>query len=353
MVIDYLCTVIAFLLNIALAVMLFYKSQKEREKVFFACYALYYAAGSLIYLLKRDHVLTCHGDPFSFEVLSYGSFLIVIFLYFPLEVMFPNLKKGWMYASFLIFPFLFSTFWKVLLKNGMNPVYLSDISEIPANLNDASLVLRLYYFFFILLFFAGSVIFMIWGHNRYMTSRIVRVYAYGAIPIMIIYIPIVLYGLDGNWHALHICYMIFYNTVIAYLLLKPEKLPPQPEMECDKYNDGLTIEEQALLQRLDNLIEMDKLYCRSDLTLPELSQLLGTNRTKLSKLIRCKGFNTFQDYLNSYRLEEFKQIILSGKADKINEAAQMAGFGSKATVYRCFMSTYGVSPSQYMKSKLP
>lgn len=353
MKIDFLCAFITFVLNAVLTAILLYKHQRDRERIFFGLYTFYYVFSSLIYMSNQEHILAEHTDPLSFEALSYGSFLTVIFFFFPLEVMFPNLKKRYIYTPLFIVPILFTAYWNILLKNGMHIVHLSDISEIAGNINDASVILRLLFFSYILLFLIGCIIFMLWGHTRYMTKQIVRIYAYSAIPIMIIYIPIVLFGLDMKLYILYSCYMICYNIIIANLLLKPEKSSAQLDDKDGPADNSLTTEEQALLQRLNQLIEIEHLYRNSGLTLPELSQLLGTNRTKLSKLIRHKGFNTFQDYLNTYRLEEFKHLITSGEATKINEAAQMAGFGSKATVYRCFMAAYGISPSQYMKSYFP
>lgn len=350
MKIDLLCAIITLVLNTTLTVFLLYKHNRDSERLLFAVYTLYYVFSSLIYISKREHILAFHTDPLSFESLSYGAFLTIIFFFFPLEVMFPNLKKRYLYIPLFIIPVLFTTYWNILLKNGMHLTYISNMSEILGNINDASIVLRLLFFSYILLYLIGCIIFMIWGHNRYMTKQIVRIYAYGAIPIMIIYIPIIFLGLGIKLYVLYSCYMIFYNITIAYLLLKPEKSPIQPICKDDTSYNNLTPEEKALLHKLNHLLETENLYRRSGLTLPELSQLLGTNRTKLSKLIRYKGFSTFQDYLNTYRLEEFKRLITSGEATKINEAAQMAGFGSKATVYRCFMSAYGISPSQYLKN---
>lgn len=166
-------------------------------------------------------------------------------------------------------------------------------------------------------------------------------------------------------HIAHVTYLYCFSAYITYLLLSSpqlaerDKKPQLARLESNRAESseeadiGNEIKEHEvqLLSQLDKLMEIEKIYCSSELTLPELARLLGTNRTKLSEIIRLKGFSNFPAYVNSYRLQEFVRILSLPEFGKISDASSLAGFGSKASLYRCFISVYGVSPSEYLKTK--
>lgn len=358
---NIICAGLSLIVNLTLSILLLYKSQKERDRLIYGSFTLYTALNNFYYLFRHEAIHSIHEDPFSFSVLASGSFVIGVFLIFPLEVLFPSrLYKQWILPLFFMPCVLFNLVWLVLCHNGMEALTLPDTYTLLSNLNDASVVLRLVFFFFIILFFCLGIAFMFWAHNRYMTDRILRRYAYATIPVMLIYVCIICFGLSRELYMLHVYYMVCFNAYISFLLLTSfgaiergkKTVFVETEIEDD---DTLGYEmkryELQLLHQLDEMMETQKLYCSSELTLPELASILGTNRTKLSKIIRCKGYTNFSAYLNAYRIEEFLYLMSSCEADKIADAASQAGFGSKTSLYRCFMSAYGVSPSEYLKMR--
>lgn len=358
---NIVCAVLSLIINLTLSILLFYKSQKARDRIIYGSFTLYYALNNLYYLYRSDAIHTLNGNPFSFSVLSSGSFIIAVFLIFPLEVLLPpRLSKRWILPIFLIPWALFTTIWIVLTRSGMHSLHLSDMYSLVSNLNDASVVLRLFFFCCILFFFFAGITFMIWAHNRYMTDRILRTYAYATIPVMLIYICIICWGLSKELYMLHVYYMICFNVYISYLILTSKNvlekgkktIAVETEIEEDvTVGNEMKRYELQLLHQLDEIMETRKLYCSSELSLPELARMLGTNRTTLSKIIRCKGYSNFAAYLNAYRMEEFLRITSSNEANNLAEAALLAGFGSKASLYRCFIAAYGISPSEHLKAR--
>ena len=353
------CASLAFIINLTLSVLLLYKSHRERGRLIFAGFTLFYTLSTLYYVLNNGHVHSTSITPFSFQLLSTGSFAIVLFLVFPLEVLLPvHFKKRWFVGLFFIPVFLFNAIWIILSKSGMEVYCLSESRMILHELNNASIILRLVFFCFIILLFFGSILFMVWAHKRYMADRILRIYAYATIPVMAIYIFIVLYGLTDSLYILHMSYMVCFNIYISYLLIysegisdkdKKNRLIQKEAIEIAIAGNNMKQYEIDLLYELDQLMEVEKIYCSSDLCLPDLARTLGTNRTKLSEIIRMKGFSNFSAYLNSYRLEEFLRIMESNETEKILNAAFLAGFGSKASLYRYFIAVYGISPTEYLK----
>ncbi len=61
---------------------------------------------------------------------------------------------------------------------------------------------------------------------------------------------------------------------------------------------------------------------------------------------------SFYDYINSYRVEEIKEVIQSVnlKQKTILTVAMDCGFNSKSTFNRIFKNKTGNTPSQYIKS---
>lgn len=356
-----ICTSLGFTINIILSFLLFYKSRKEHSRIIFGFFTAFFALNSIYYILRNGQVHIDNGDPFSYAVLSMGALVTALFLILPLEFMLPSgLKKRWVVPILFIPEILINVLWVTLRKSGMSITHLRDSSVLFSYLNDASVILRLVFFYLILLFFLSSIVFMIWAHKRYMTQKILRIYAYATIPIMLIYINIVYYGLTETLYNISSLYILLFNTVISYFLIYPSddietgKSSQSVETEIvgnGKVNSEMKIYELQLLHQLDELMEREKLYRSSELSLPNLARMLGTNRTKLSEIIHYKGYTNFSAYLNSYRMREFVHIISTGDTDKISDVAALAGFGSKASLYRCFISTYGVSPSEYLKNR--
>ncbi|MEG1564783.1 MAG: AraC family transcriptional regulator [Bacteroides sp.] len=356
---NIFCAGVSLLLNILMSVLLFHKAQKERGKLIFGGFTLYMAANNVYYLFRNAHIHTYNEDVFSFSVLAVGFFVIAAFLVFPLEVLLPpRFNKPWLLPLFCVPSILFDTAWVLLCRSGMQVLRLTDARHILGELNNASVLFRLVLFGSIMLFFIFSILFMVWAHKRYMTDKILRIYAYSTIPVMFIYVAILYYGLTPAMYMLHTYYVISFNAFITFLLLTSRNAieigKSTQTLENEIQRNVLSSPESKnddlmLLHQLDLLMKKEKAYCSSDLTLPDLARMLGTNRTRLSELIRCKGYTNFTSYLNTYRMEEFIRLMQSGEAEKISDATTAAGFGSKSSFYRCFVATYSSSPAEYLK----
>ena len=110
-----------------------------------------------------------------------------------------------------------------------------------------------------------------------------------------------------------------------------------------------------LLNKLKHLLEVEKIYHQPGLTINAAAEMLGTNRTYLSEAIVRDGQKSFTDYLNSYRIEEAREMIKeqekSGKYANytIEAIAEMVGFNARSTFYAAFKQTVGVTPNEYKK----
>jgi AraC-like DNA-binding protein len=133
----------------------------------------------------------------------------------------------------------------------------------------------------------------------------------------------------------------------------PEVSPTENQSEKIKYEkSGLgTLELQSIHQKLTEIMEEEKLYKNSELTLSELSQKLNVHPNTLSQVINTVEQKNFYDYINYQRVEEFKRIILLPENQKFTllSLAFECGFNSKTAFNRNFKKATGLSPSAYLK----
>ena len=113
-----------------------------------------------------------------------------------------------------------------------------------------------------------------------------------------------------------------------------------------------TSESTALKQELARLFEEDKIHLNSDLNLRILAEYLGTTEKKCSNLISTEMGSNFNQYVNSWRITEFKKKVMDEKHKSFTllSLAYECGFQSKSTFNRAFKMLNGVSPREYVNS---
>jgi YesN/AraC family two-component response regulator len=100
---------------------------------------------------------------------------------------------------------------------------------------------------------------------------------------------------------------------------------------------------------LERVVEEQQLYLRPDLTLQELAQSLGTNRTYVSNYISQVMGQTFYDYINQLRIERSTLPLINEHPEYTFEyVARQSGFISMSTFRRAFKKITGQTPSQYV-----
>jgi len=105
------------------------------------------------------------------------------------------------------------------------------------------------------------------------------------------------------------------------------------------------------VKKLTHLVEVEKVYRDEKLTLLSLTEKLSIKRHQLSHILNEHLKLTFNDYINSYRIEEAKRILESSEAEDKTIAAIAidVGFNSQTTFYNLFKKTTGMTPNRYKK----
>ena len=131
-------------------------------------------------------------------------------------------------------------------------------------------------------------------------------------------------------------------------------LPPQQPVwtkaEQD-HTDTLPQESRQLWDKLHKLLEEEEVWRDPELTLNRLSALMGSNRTRVSRLIQEAGYGGYKDLINRYRVEAFLKLAGSGKMESIGDAFFSVGYQSKMTALRHFKEYTGMTPTEYLKEK--
>lgn len=120
-----------------------------------------------------------------------------------------------------------------------------------------------------------------------------------------------------------------------------------------KYRKSGLSEDTAILlhSQLVTLMETDKVFRDSELSLANLAERLDVPANYLSQVINEKEGKNFYDYINSLRVQEFIQLSQHPESRKLTlfAVAQSCGFNSKSSFNRYFKKATGLSPSEYVQ----
>jgi AraC-like DNA-binding protein len=159
--------------------------------------------------------------------------------------------------------------------------------------------------------------------------------------------------------------LLLFSGWIAYQAIKQEYvfgsvvteevLPIIEEAPQVRYrNSPLTAEDlQRLMQQVTHHMMHHKSYLDSELNLTTLAEQLQMNPNLLSQVLN-EGFGeNFYRFVNRYRVEESKRLLLDPayKHYTILAIALEAGFSSKSTFNRTFKEIAGCSPSEFTRQK--
>jgi AraC-like DNA-binding protein len=169
-----------------------------------------------------------------------------------------------------------------------------------------------------------------------------------------------LLGFDFSYQQAWYAYLllgvgIYYISLNAYFA-NPKQLALlqfSNQLESSQWidNELVKAEFKTQIAQLEQLIQSEKLYLNSELTLPELAKKLQINVNQLSKIINEGIGQNFNDYINQYRVEAVINQFQSGEHLKhtLLGIALDCGFNSKATFNRAFKKVKGTTPSDFIK----
>lgn len=126
------------------------------------------------------------------------------------------------------------------------------------------------------------------------------------------------------------------------------------EPSDDKYRNYKLSDEECkrLIKILDKEMSKNKLYTNQSLKIADLAVVAGTSSHALSYVFNQYLQKSYYDYINEFRVEEFKSAIQKEKYAKytLEALSEHCGFSSRASFFRSFKKVTGITPNEYIKN---
>lgn len=161
------------------------------------------------------------------------------------------------------------------------------------------------------------------------------------------------------WGTLGIVLLLFIYGVKIYI--KKVKLRMQEKMknvEEDSKEEKTVIknlkisdaEAQNIVSRIKEYMENEKPYLDLDLKQSDVASAIGYSPQLLSQIFNQYLEIGYYDYVNTYRVDEFKRLVKEGYCGKytLMTLAEMCGFKSQTSFFRTFKKFTGVTPNEYI-----
>ena len=120
----------------------------------------------------------------------------------------------------------------------------------------------------------------------------------------------------------------------------------EPVPANDVVADDATYHE--MIEKIEALMQTDRLYLNSELKVQDLAALLGTSVRTVSECVNtCRGCS-FSQLINIYRVEYAKQIMHNKPGIKILAVALESGFTNETSFFRTFKQLTDTTPKRWM-----
>jgi len=116
-----------------------------------------------------------------------------------------------------------------------------------------------------------------------------------------------------------------------------------------KQDQDLSDVDIALAKRIEDLLELDKIYHEPTYSRSDLARELGISEGVVSRIINTHFCKSFPQLLNEHRIEDSKRLLLETRAS-IKVVSEEVGFNSVPSFNRVFKDVVGQSPSSYRKN---
>ena len=133
------------------------------------------------------------------------------------------------------------------------------------------------------------------------------------------------------------------------LRIQSEELKDEPKYERVKIDEQ---ECAAIVSRMREYLERERVYTNQDLKMKDLADVLHLSAPKLSQVFNLYLKENYYEFINRYRLQEFKRLIEAGENKRytITALSEQCGF-KKSNFFSTFRKVEGMTPTEYLKQK--
>ena len=103
-----------------------------------------------------------------------------------------------------------------------------------------------------------------------------------------------------------------------------------------------------LMARICEQVEQRKMYLDYSLKVADVAAVVGTNSRYVSDCIKTSCGCTFTQFVNNYRIEQVKRLLLQQPDEKMASIALQSGFANETSFFRTFKSMTGMTPREWV-----
>lgn len=171
-------------------------------------------------------------------------------------------------------------------------------------------------------------------------------------------LPLFVPGSAPTMDIINLSFLMLLGYAISYVIvseprtlhLSTEKVGLGGFKKYDKSKLTRELAERNVI-KMNQIMESEKPYLDPELNLSSFSQQCNISSHEISETMNGLMNQSFNDYINNYRVEEFKRLskLEAYKNYTILALAFEAGFKSKATFNAAFKKFTNKTPSQFLK----
>jgi AraC-like DNA-binding protein len=176
--------------------------------------------------------------------------------------------------------------------------------------------------------------------------------------VLKINLPLFVNGIEPTMDIINLSFLVILGYAISYVIVsEPKSLHLSSEKvglggfkKYDKSKLTRKLAEENVI-KMNQIMENNSPYLDSEFNLSSLSQECQIPTHVISETLNGLMNQSFNDYINNYRVEEFKKLSQKEayKNFTILAMAFESGFKSKATFNAAFKKITGITPSQFIK----
>ncbi len=145
---------------------------------------------------------------------------------------------------------------------------------------------------------------------------------------------------------------IFYLLMLFLFLNKKKRSVIFNNKEKYADNKFSFSDANKLIDELNSIMNEEQLFKNANLKSSELAKKIQLTTHQLSQLLNDNLGKNFSSFVNEYRINEAKKMLLSNGNITLEAIGYECGFNSKSTFYTTFKKIVGKTPSQYKSSNL-
>ena len=135
-------------------------------------------------------------------------------------------------------------------------------------------------------------------------------------------------------------------------LKKSETAIAKYKTEAETETNQTIQAEEQLMATIIQLMEQQRLYLNSELKVADIAELAGTSSRNVSDCIKAARGCSFSQFVNSYRIDYAKQLLVSEPDIKVAAVALQSGFANEMSFFRTFKTITSMTPKEWKDTQV-